>query len=380
MTDFFRLMKSSFTVEVTGENPGRFLNAAAAKGIYISEASAIKDGLRMTISRRAWSIMKEELPPGLQMERVSEHGAVKILRPLKKRYLLFAGAAAAAAITVLFSQFIWKVEITGGTSRLRKEAAEFLEEKNVRPMTLKKAVDQTTLKREAILAIDDLMWMWIDIKGATAFVRVEPRSLPPKALSSEPGNVIAEEAGIIESITALDGVPAVREGDTVQRGEILINGAVESELAEGIIRHGRGNVTARIWKDKTVTIPKVTEIRRRTEDVKKIKSIKIKNLIVNFSLNSRFFYPKYDRIRVKYRLWKFPAEFISDEYIRVETEEKPANIQDEKEKALESFKKELKADGAEIVSIKYDETDLGASVEFKITAECLKDIGCEVPM
>lgn len=381
MTDFFRVfIKSSFTVRITGENPHRFLNAAAAKGIFVSSVNPVKDGLNLTLSKEAWRIMKEELPEGLTMERISEHGAAKVLRPLKKRYVLFGGGIIALAAWVLFSSFIWKIEVVGESEELKEKVESFLEEKGIGVPILKKSIDQNEIKREAILSIDELMWLWVDIRGTTAYVRTEPRDLPPEKLNYEPGNVIADETGIVEKITVLEGVAKIGEGETVEKGSILISGAVESERIDTMIRHGRGTVIARIWREKTVNIPKITEIRHRTEDVRKIKSLKIKKFIVNFSLNSRFFYPKYDKIRVSYKLGELPVELISDSYIRVETEETQTDMELAEKEALEEFEKELQEDGAEIVSTDIQRIDMGDSMEIKITAECLRDIGVEVPM
>ncbi|MGN1097574.1 MAG: sporulation protein YqfD, partial [Clostridia bacterium] len=249
MTDITLALKSSYTVEVTGESPERFLNAAAAKGIYISDVQPIKDGLRLRMSRRAYYIMAEELPQGLSMGKLREHGAPRILRRFKKRFLLLGGIPLIVGLIALFSQFVWRVEISGGNTDLQKEVAAFLEEKNVRSGVTKRSIDQTTIKREAILSIDDLLWLWVDIKGTTAYVNIAERNMPPEMTTDEPSNVIASESGVVEKITTLQGTPMVSEGETVEKGSILISGAIESErIEETMFRHGEGVVIARVWR------------------------------------------------------------------------------------------------------------------------------------
>lgn len=381
MLDITLMLKSSFTVEVTGERPERFLNAAAANGIYISEARPVKNGLRLRLSRRACKIMEENMPEGLELELVREHGVPRIMRRFKKRYLLFGGAALTAAVIFVFSKFVWRVEISGGTPELQEEVSVFLEENDIRPGIAKKDIDQTKIKREAILSIDDLMWLWVDLKGTTAYVRIAARSLPPEHISEEPANVIAGETGVIEKITTLEGRAAVGEGETVEKGSILISGAIESErIEETMFRHAQGSAIARVWREKSVLIPKVTEKRNKTGNVQKIRSIKIKKFIVNFSLNSSILYPKYDRIRTKYSIGSLPVEFITDEYEEVEAETAMVDMEKAIADSRADFEKEITDSGAEIQKIDIKENDMGDYLELLMTAECLTDIAVEVPI
>ena len=380
MVDIMFVMKSRFTAEVKGEGPERFLNSAAAKGIYISDVQRIDGGIRVRLSRRAYDIMSADMPQGLTIEILREHGAPRLLRKYRRRFLLFGGIPLAAAMIFLSTQFLWRVEIDGGTPELQKQVAAFLEEKGVRPGAYIGRIDQKKLKHEAIIAIDELMWLWVDIHGTTAEVNIASRDMPPEMVSREPANIIASESGVVEKITAANGAPLVSQGETVEKGSILITGVVESERTETMLRHAQGEVLARVWREKTVLIPKVTEIRNRTGNIKKIKSIKIKKFIVNFSLNSSILYSKYDKIRMKYNMGKIPVEFIADEYHEVDVEYVDTDLAQSKADIRSAFENEITASGAEIVSIDESEQDLGDYLEYSITAQCLTDIAKTVPL
>ncbi len=381
MPDTALMLKSSFTVEVTGERPERFLNIAAAMGIYISHARPVPNGLRMKLSRRACAVMEENLPEGLEMKRVREHGVPRILRRLKKRYILLCGAALTVAALFAFSRFIWRVKLSGGTEELRAEVAEFLKENDIAAGTAKKDIDQNRIKREAILSIDDLMWLWVDIRGATAYVRVAARSMPPEHISEEPANIIANETGVVEKITVLEGRAAVNEGDTVEKGTILISGALESERIENVmLRHAQGSVIARVWREKSVTIPKITEIRTKTGNVQQVRSVQIKKFIVNFSLNSSILYNKYDKIITKYSFGNFPVEFISCVYEEVEAEARATDIDAAAAEARARFEEEIAESGAELQRLDVTLNDNATAAELLMRAECLTDIAAEVPI
>ncbi len=381
MIDLLFMLKSRYTVEVRGEDPARFLNLAAARGIYISDVRTVENGLRVVMSRRAMKLMESELPPGLTVEAVREHGAPRLFRKLKGRYLFLAGLPLAAAIIFLSTRFLWRVEINGGTPELREQVAAFMEKEGVVPGASIKKLDQNAIKREAILAIDELMWLWVDIHGTTAEINIAPRDMPPEMFSDEPANVIASETGVIERLNVTGGVAVAGEGETVEKGSLIISGVVDSDRIDSdILRHAGGEVLARVWRTKAVLIPKVTEKRTRTGNVKKIKAIKIKKFIVNFSLNSSILYPKYDRIRLEYKVGGLPLEFISDTYHEVESEYADTDIAAAKADIMSAFEREIEESGARLEKMEEEETDRGDYVEYTLTAQCLTDIGKTVPL
>ena len=257
-----------------------------------------------------------------------------------------------------------------------------MEENGLRPGAAKRKIDQKALKKEAILAIDDLMWLWVDIHGAEARVSVASRDMPPEMAGGEPSNVIALETGVIEKMTVTGGEPSVSVGDTVEKGGLLISGVIpsENEGAEPMIRHASGSVIARVWREKAVLIPKVTEKRTRTGNVKKIKAIKIKKFIVNFSLNSSILYPKYDKIRTKYTLGKVPVAFIADEYHEVKSEYADTDLEQAKAGIRAAFEEEIAASGAELAGMEAAGIDRGDYLEYRLTAQCLTDIAKTVPL
>lgn len=380
MTDIRFMLKSRYKAEVRGEEPSRFLNRAAAKGIYVYGVKPFTGGLRFRLSRKAYDLMKDDLPEGLELRVISEYGAPRFFRKYKGRFLLFAGIPLAALMIFAYTRFIWTVDIEGGTPELRGEVSDFLEKEGVRPGAWKSGIDRNKVKREAILAIDDLMWLWVDIRGAGAKVSVASRDMPPEMFTDEPTNVIASETGVVESVTVTGGESLVAEGQTVEKGSVLISGVIDSERVEPMIRHAGGSVIARVWREKTVLIPKVTEKRTRTGNIKKIKAIKIKKFIVNFSLNSSILYPKYDKIRMKYTLGALPVEFISDEYHEVAAEYEDTDLETAKAGILDEFTTEISDSGAQLVSMDAAETDRGEYLEYRLTAQCLTDIAKTVPL
>ncbi len=380
MFDLSYALKSSYTVKITGENPERFLNAAAAKGIFISGAVREAEGLKARISKNALILMENDMPEGLELKVLRSHGLAGVLGRYKRRSMLFVGLPLVLLAIFASTRFIWRVEINGGDPELKQRVEEFVTKNGVRPGARIKDIDQTAISHKAILSFDELMWLWIDIRGTVARVNIAERDLPPEIASKEPANVIATETGLIEKLTVTGGVAAVAEGQSVEKGSLLISGVVESERIDPMLRHAGGEVIARVWREKNILIPKLTEKRTRTGASRVIRAIKIKKFIVNFSLNSSILYPKYDKIRNSYRLGNIPVEFITDKYMEVDGEYVPTDIEKEKSDFRRNFEEELTSSGAEIVNISESQQDAGDYVEYSLTAECLTDIGKTVPI
>ncbi len=380
MFDLSYALKSGYTVKITGENPERFLNAAAAKGIFISGAVREPGGLRARISKNALALMEKDMPDGLELEVLRSHGPARALGRYKGRSMLFVGLPLMLLVVFASTRFVWRVEINGGEPGLRRQVEEFVTKNGVRPGARIKDIDRTAISRKAILTFDELMWLWIDIRGTVARVNIAERDLPPEIASKEPANVIAAETGVVERLTVTGGAAAVSEGQSVEKGSLLISAVVESERVDPMLRHAGGEVIARVWREKNILIPKLTEKRTRTGASRVIRAIKIKKFIVNFSLNSSILYPKYDRIKKSYRLGNIPVEFISCKYMEVDAEYVPTDIEKQKSDFRRTFEEELASGGAEIVSINESQSDAGDYVEYSLTAECLTDIGKTVPI
>lgn len=293
-----QFLRGHCRVEVRGAFPERFLNVAANRNIYLWNVKKVdRTCLHVSISCAGYALMEEELPQGLTATRLSTHGLPQLWRRYRRRVAFMIGPVAAAVILLVATSFVWTVDVVGGDADLQSRVLPVVQALGVRRGAWKHAIDQKRVKREAILAIDDLAWLWVDLRGTTATVRIEPRTLPPEMVDpSAPCHIIAAETGVIESISTREGVQMVEVGQTVEKGALLISGVLESEEAGIRYRHALGEVRARVWHEKKVEIPKFREVRTETGEEKSVVSLQFARFTINFSQNSSIPYTTYDRI------------------------------------------------------------------------------------
>lgn len=87
--------------------------------------------------------------------------------------------------------------------------------------------------------------------------------------------MVSKADGIVARVETMDGEAAVKEGDTVTEGEILISGTVSMEppmYSDQPVRyyqtHARGRVEARTWRTLTASIPLTAQVKAYTGEEK----------------------------------------------------------------------------------------------------------------
>jgi len=124
-------------------------------------------------------------------------------------------------------------------------------------------------------------WVNINRRGTVAYVTViEKVSHPASEEKRGYSNVVAEFDAVIEEITVTKGVAAVKVGDSVKKGDLLISGIVTNEF-ETEFCYAEGTVVGRVSDAFSYTI---SDTETKTEEKeRRLCSVSLK--IFNFSLN-----------------------------------------------------------------------------------------------
>lgn len=377
-------IKGAYTLKATGRFPERILNIASTSGIYIQNVKRTDcDTITFCVSKKGGDKLLQSNLKGLELSLVESFGVPVIFSRYKKRVLLFFLPLMFVIVSFVFSLFIWRVEITGGDEALRAQVKKVISENGIKTGALKYKIDQYDVKKSSILQIDDLSWLWVDIKGSTAKVKIHKRiPTPPIIKINEPSNVIATHSGVIEKMQVYCGLPLVKEGMTVEKGQVIISGVFESEN-ENIptyYHHATGNVVLRVFEEKVIVIPKKTVIKKPTGKEKKVFCINFEKNNVKFSLNSGISYSEYDKIEKKYVLSPLPVSFSKIIYREAVAETVDTDFKKEYSTRLDAFKKSLTDKGMEIAQLseETEESEHGYTVTFR--AQCLVRTDKEIPI
>lgn len=177
---------------------------------------------------------------------------------LRKRWTLVPALMLCALICALFLGRIWLVDIefTGPCAYLGNaaELSALLDDCGVAPGMPASRIDAPLLQKQLIARAGNYSFIGVRRQGVRLLVEASPEVPSPElhALSGS-GDLVADRSGVIESIHVYSGEAAVKPGDTVIPGSLLIRGAEtigkNTETGEDITTavNASGEVIARCW-------------------------------------------------------------------------------------------------------------------------------------
>lgn len=391
------LLRGSVELEVQGAFPERFLNLCAQRGVaFWGVEWPDSHTLRLTV---AWTDRAglEELGERTMctVTRRRRRGLPPFLLGFRHRYALLVGLCLALLVTVVLSRFVLVVEVEGNHRVADVVILTELQRLGLGPGTYGPGVAAREVANEAVLRMEDIAWMAINIKGFQAQVLVQ-ETLPRSETVDETvlGDIVAEAPGIITHIEAWSGDAAVEEGATVLAGDVLIRGSIQMDppqWSENPILwmpvRAMGQVEGRTWRTLTAVIPLEAEVKRYTGEEKSGWSLTFLGRRVNFFQNSGIPFDRYDKIS---RTWCLPQPksgglpvflcretWREYETVSLPVEEGAARVLLE-ERLAEQLAALLGEDGRE-VSRSFSAEVADGQLAVTLTAECVEELGRFVP-
>lgn len=287
------------------------------------------------------------------------------------------------------SQFIWSIEIVGNETVSSEQILSVLDEIGLKKGCLKYGFDARDLKNNALMRIDGLSWLWVDIKGSRAIVSVnEKRAAPEMHTSPVACDIVASKSGVVSRIIARQGQAVVSEGQTVMEGELLISGIMKSERIAPRYLHADGEVYARTWYEESEICPLAEEIRTPTGRHKSKSTLCLFGLDINLFINPSSPYKNFDTNEVSHDWVIFGLysgiSLKSTAYSEVDISYRQISEDEAVSKILPVLEKRLaeKADkNALFLSQSISRSSLDKqNVRVTLTAEYTEQIGTEKPI
>ncbi len=309
------------------------------------------------------------------------------LHKYKNRKAFIAGALTFFAVFFLMTSFIWDVSVTGNEKIKTEAILQKLYEHGIKPGSFKLGMDIDEVADQILLETSDLARMSIAIKGTKVTVNVAERIKPPDLIDKKkPCNIVATKDGVILSVTAKEGVEAVKPGQTVTKGQLLISGTImnKDKPEEQLMTvHSMGSVKARTWYEASSLVETKVVENRRTGKYKNLYTLDL------FTKNIKLFHGKIpynnsEHVQIKNKLsigedLVFPIQLISDRYYEYEIFEKQISMEDARSiaagKAVQLAMDQV-PEGAEVLKrdVSIIQGDNGVNTATAII-ECLEDIG-----
>ena len=225
----------------------RLLNQCAQQGIRLRGVK------KQTIRAVTGKVAAADLPAlenlagsrGWRLTIRKAHGAVRLRRLVKGRAPLAAGALAFLMLCWGLLSCVWFIDVRGA-GPYTAEIKRILREHDVRVGRLTFLLPLDTIEEDMRQQLTGLAWVGVNKRGVRLTVSCVQAELG-KAAGQPQGDLVASRDGVVRSMTVRAGTPAVKAGDAVRRGQVLVrgqerawNGAVTRVPADA-------SVEARVW-------------------------------------------------------------------------------------------------------------------------------------
>lgn len=320
---------------------------------------------------------------GCRVKILDKKGMPFILHKYKKRKIIIFLLLFIIIALLSLSQFIWNIKIEGNNNISTQELTAILESKGIKIGILKNSIDKQKIINEIRLERDDIAWIGIDVQGTNVTVEVVETSAKPEIVNEEDYcNVVSDKDAQIVKISAQNGIPAVKEGDIVTKGDILIQGWIDGKYTGTRYVHANGEVQGKVWYTQKEQVPLNQVVERLTGNEEQKYKIKINNFTINlFKTLSKF--EKYDTIEASNKLKIFSNFYLPIELIKVTNKEKleekiTYGTEEAKQigiqKASEKIEDELQ-DDVEVLQKYVNTYENKDYIEVEVTYEVLENIG-----
>ncbi len=379
-----RYLKGYLTITVTGRFCERFINVCAAKNILLWDIKRISDhSIRCKISVPAF----RKLPSityhtGVRVHINIKHGFPFFLKRYKRRKIALFGAFIFLFLVIGANQFVWNIEVTGNYKIPKEKILSVLEQSGLKVGVLRKNIDPAELKKNALMSIPELAWLWVDSKGSNVIVDVrEDIETPQMELITDYVNVVAKCDALVEKMTVRGGVPVVTEGDTVLAGTVLVTGKIPSSIRQDI-RYVRADadVFARVWYEKTEIFSLISTNRSETGRHKTHYTIDFWGNKINLLHSDT---PPYENYDIKENVHSlFGIKLITKKYDEVELQEEILTEKTMADFGTAQIKKQLEEEVQPDSVLKSFEASHKAindtTIEVTVKAEYLENIAVSV--
>ncbi|MDE7020709.1 MAG: sporulation protein YqfD [Lachnospiraceae bacterium] len=241
MLHWIQYVKGYVSIKVWGYSTERFLNLCGNHDILVWDIENHGDYYTMKVSVKGFFALKSLLKKtGTRAVVLQRYGLPFFVPKMKKRKIFVTGLLICMLFWILTGFFIWDIKIEGNYSLTEDVLMDYLETQGVHTAMQKKNLQIEELEMQLREEYDIITWASLRVDGTTLVIQIRENELAdneynsqPEAESVEPGfdaasgkDIVASKDGVIVYMITRKGVPQVAVGDTVEKGQILVSGAV----------------------------------------------------------------------------------------------------------------------------------------------------------
>jgi similar to stage IV sporulation protein len=249
---------------IRGPHLEKIINLLTGSGLYIWDVQRLEpETLQLKVRAHGFFRIHEMMrKTGLRVKIGHKKGWPFLWRDLNRRKAFLIGAVAFIGALLYLSTFVLFIKVEGFRGDDRSRLLNNLAKRGLKPGVFRRELlkRKSLIEREIMIDTPGAVWLGISIRGVVAEVKVVKRKTAPQKI--EACDIVAGRDGVISRLIAIRGVPAVKEGDSVAQGDLLISGTIwhndptDGNFVSEDVPAG-GIVEARVWYDLSTIQPKI---------------------------------------------------------------------------------------------------------------------------
>lgn len=229
MVKFIRLFRGYVRIRIAGPVPQRFLNLCSVHDISLWNIVMVDEAYEMNISVADFFRLKPmALKTKTKVVLLEKRGLPFHMQHWKTRKIFIGGLIFCILGIYLVSLFLWDICLVNEGRLTQEMLLSFLQDQGVGYGSLKSKIDIDKMEKALRDEYPFIIWTSCRMEGTRLFVYVKENEQTAEEIpaQNEPCNLFATVSGRVVSIITRSGVPKVKAGDEVKKGDLLVGGEV----------------------------------------------------------------------------------------------------------------------------------------------------------
>lgn len=328
-------------------NANSLIKECTRKRIDIESLKRHKEYIEFNIKSKDLSATEAVLNAfSVDFQRVSCYGGVRAVNIIKRRAFMTIGLILGLVIVLFASQFVYKVEIDGN-NRYNGVIERVLIDNGVSGVVYKGKIDTNALELRIIECIPEVTNATVYIDGAILKVATVTNETPSVPVGAD-ARVLSAYQAIVTRIYVSSGTANVSVGDSVKKGDVLIEGHIntnkedyqEPSDAKYVPVEAKGEVFGKVYYHKRIVLSDNAVISEYTGNTEIRRDLYLGNMLIGKAHKKPF--ENYSS-GVSYEMISFilPLKVVTTVYR--ETTERIVTREEYREWLLEKANDELKS-------------------------------------
>lgn len=276
-------------VELRGAAQERFFNLCRRHNIYLWNIYTVADQYFCCMDLSDFRVIKKiarkaKVRPWI----VKRIGLPFCIYRMGKQKGVILGFVSGIMLMYGLSLFLWDISFTGQSYYTEEQLLSYLNTIQIHTGIPIHKINCQDIEEQIRISYPNIGWVSTELEGTKLSISILETRLPTKkTLDDNACHMIASEKGKIVNIVTRQGVPLVKKGDKVKKGQILISGVLGLQNDDGTLKkkegvHADGDIQLRTTQSITFTCDRIYKVKNYTGYEKKILELKLFNKKIYF--------------------------------------------------------------------------------------------------